>query len=71
MAAVTLESPQCSTSVTIHSPANILLVDELGRRTGFDPLTGGVLNEIPGGAYTGVGSEPQTVGCHTLVKPIC
>ena len=28
---------------------------------GFDPLTGGVLNEIPGGAYTGVGSEPQTV----------
>ena len=61
MSQASIESPQCSTSVTIHSPANIVLVDETGRRTGFNPVTGGVLNEIPGGTYTGVGGEPQTV----------
>src|SRR5262249_35841104 len=39
----------------------ILLTDETARRTGFDPVTGGVVNQIPGGSYTGIGSEPQTV----------
>jgi Big-like domain-containing protein len=61
MSEASIKSPQCATSVSIHSPANIVLVDETGRRMGFDPVTGGVLNEIPGGTYTGVGSEPQTV----------
>jgi len=56
-----IPSPQCSTSVTAHSPVNIVLMDETGRRTGFDGVSGGVVNQIPGGSYTGVGSEPQTV----------
>ena len=38
-----------------------LLTDQKGRQTGFDPVTNGIVNRIPGGSYTGVGSEPQTV----------
>jgi hypothetical protein len=53
--------PQCNILPSLHSPANILLTDDQGRSTGFDPGTGGVLNQIPGGSYTGVGSEPQTI----------
>jgi hypothetical protein len=33
----------------------------MSRRTGYDVNTGGIVNQIPGGAYTGPGSEPQTV----------
>ncbi|MBI3447301.1 MAG: SBBP repeat-containing protein [Acidobacteria bacterium] len=55
-----ISSPQCTTAVTLHSPANIALMDAAGRRTGFDPQAG-VLDQIPGGTYTGAGSEPQTV----------
>jgi hypothetical protein len=56
-----LASPQCSMLVSIHSPANITLSDAASRRTGFDVNTGGIVNQIPGGTYTGIGSEPQTV----------
>ncbi len=56
-----IASPQCSMSVTAHSPVNITLSDATSRRSGFDINTGGVVNQIPGGTYTGVGSEPQTV----------
>lgn len=51
----------CTASFDAHSPVNILLVDEHGRRTGFDPGTGTVVNEIPGGTFTGIGTEPQTI----------
>ena len=61
MSLTSIPSQQCSISATVHSPVNIALADPLGRRTGVDPATNGVLNEIPGGSYTGVGSEPQTV----------
>src|SRR5262249_51400099 len=61
MSVASLASPQCSASVTAHSPVNIALTDEAARRTGFDPLSGGEVNQIPGGTYTGVASEPQTV----------
>jgi len=54
-------TPECNVSVTAHSPVDILLVDPQGRRSGFDPATGLVLNEIPGGSYTGVGTEPETI----------
>lgn len=61
MSLTSIACPQCSASMTIHSPANIALSDAESRRTGFDVNTGGSVNQIPGGAYTGVGSEPQTV----------
>jgi len=51
----------CPASFSAHSPVNILVVDDQGRRSGFDPATGTVINEIPGASYTGVGTEPQTV----------
>jgi hypothetical protein len=54
-------TPVCSVSVTAHSPVDLLLTDEQGRRIGFDPVTGNVLNEIPGGSFTGVGTEPETI----------
>jgi probable HAF family extracellular repeat protein len=61
MSLASLASPQCFMSVTAHSPVNITLTDATGRRTGFDVNTGGVVNRIPGGTYTGVQTEPQTV----------
>ena len=61
MDVATIPSPQCWASVTAFSPVNISLTDGLARQTGFDPVTGGTVNHIPGGSYTGVGSEPQTV----------
>jgi hypothetical protein len=32
----------------------VLLTDSVGRRTGYDPATGQILNEIPGGHYDGL-----------------
>jgi hypothetical protein len=40
-----------SLSINAYSPINLLLVDASGRRTGLDPLTGLVLNEIPNSSY--------------------
>ncbi len=45
----------------LFSPANILVTAPDGRRAGYDPATGAVVNEIPGAVYTGQGSEPQFV----------
>jgi len=61
MSAPSIPSPQCTTSVTANSPVNIVVTCPKGLRTGFDPTTGGEINEIPGATYTGVGSEPQTI----------
>ena len=35
----------------IWSPAHLTLIDPLGRRTGYDPSTGGAVFEIPDSAY--------------------
>lgn len=35
----------------VNSPAQLLVTDEMGRRTGFDPETGTFVNEIPGASY--------------------
>jgi hypothetical protein len=51
----------CPASVSAHSPVNILVVDDQGRRSGFDPVRGTAIDEIPGASYTGIGTEPQTV----------
>ena len=39
--------------IEIHlgSPAELLLTDRQGRRTGYDPETGTIVDEIPGSAY--------------------
>ncbi len=39
----------------LHSPAELLITDGAGRRTGFDPNSGQVFNEIPGATYDSVG----------------
>jgi N-acetylneuraminic acid mutarotase len=45
----------------LSSPANLLIIDSLGRKTGFDPSTGIEVCEIPDSYYTGAGREPQII----------
>jgi len=52
--------------VELGSPANLFVVDSEGRRVGFDPETGNVLNEIPGATYSGPETEPEVI---TLMNP--
>jgi hypothetical protein len=40
-----------SIQVAVPAPATILLTDSVGNRTGFDPATSSVLEEIPGSTY--------------------
>lgn len=47
--------------MVVQSPVNILVTDPDGRRIGFDPVTETVVNEIPGGTYSGPGTEPQVI----------
>lgn len=37
--------------VQLHAGANILITDPLGRRSGVDPATGNILDEIPGARF--------------------
>jgi hypothetical protein len=53
----------------MHSPANIALIDQTGRKTGFDAASNTAVNQIPGGTYTGIGSEPQTVAVPYIPGP--
>jgi hypothetical protein len=49
-------------TVKLHSPVNVLVTDPLGHRIGFDPSTRTAVNELgPDAAYSGPGSEPQTI----------
>lgn len=48
-------------SMWILSPAHLLLVDDEGRRTGFDAATGTVLDEIPGVVYSGPEAAVETI----------
>jgi hypothetical protein len=48
-------------TLLLWNPANLLVVDDLGRRTGFDFETGSALTEIPGSSYTGPDSEPEAI----------
>lgn len=38
-------------SITLHSPAELLITDPSGLRTGFDPITNSAFAENPNGAY--------------------
>ena len=42
--------------ISIHSPAELLLIDPLGNKVGFDPATNQVVNTIPGSTYWKDGS---------------
>jgi len=37
--------------VYMGSPAEMLIIDPQGRKTGWDPVTGAIINEIPGSDY--------------------
>jgi len=47
--------------IMAHSPVDLIVTDPNGRRIGFDPVRARYVAEIPGGEYSGHGSEPQTV----------
>ena len=47
--------------IVLNSPADLYVVDPLGRGIGVDPSTRRLVNEIPGATYTGPGSEPQKI----------
>ena len=50
-----------------HSPIALLVIDELGRRIGYDPVTGQNVNDFaPDGGYTGPYTEPQLIGIPAL-----
>ena len=45
-----------------YSPIALLVTDELGRRIGYDPVTGQNVNDFaPDGGYTGPYTEPQLI----------
>ena len=46
---------------TLICPVNMTVTDPLGRRVGFDPATGGSLQEIPGTIYAAPDSEGQFI----------
>lgn len=54
-------SPDRRTLMTIiHSPAELLVTDPQGRRTGKNPITGEEFNEIPGAVYVYNNIAPNT-----------
>jgi hypothetical protein len=46
---------------TLICPVNLTVTDPLGRQAGFDPATGGSLQEIPGTLYAAPNSEGQFI----------
>lgn len=60
--------PRGHISATVQSPVDILVRDPLGRRVGFDPRNGAVINEIGAGAfYSGRNTEPQFIDIGSVV----
>ncbi len=55
-----------SITFNMHSPAELLVIDSQGRRTGYDPATGQSYNEIPEASYihhAGI-EDPETGELH-------
>jgi len=46
---------------TLICPVNLTVTDPLGRQVGFDPVSGGSLQEIPGTIYAAPNSEGQFI----------
>lgn len=45
----------------IFSPAHLMLIDAQGRRTGYDPVTQTILDEIPGALYSGPDADVESI----------
>jgi hypothetical protein len=53
----------CGIRFDFHSPVELYVTDPLGRRAGYDPVTGTVYNEIPDASYdTELGLEDAETG---------
>jgi uncharacterized protein YycO len=50
-----------SSASTTTGPAHLMLIDPQGRRTGFDPNTGAILNEIPDAIYSGTDAVYENI----------
>lgn len=50
---VTYNDPLNRATFNIYSPADLLVTDPFGRKTGYDPITGIEYNQIPGSGYQG------------------
>lgn len=50
---------------SLHSPANLLIIDEQGRRTGFDEVNHETITEIAGIYYSGPDAEPEYLAVST------
>ena len=54
------DDPYSGIAFYFHSPGDLLVTDGQGRRTGYDPATGTVYDEIPGAAYDSTAeSDPE------------
>ncbi len=45
----------------VHSPVDLMVIDSQGWRIGYDPVSGQVINEIPGDYYTGNSSNVEFI----------
>jgi hypothetical protein len=52
------------------SPVEYVVVDPLGRKSGYDPTTGKVWNEIPGATYLYEGLAPEDGGTPKFAKTL-
>ncbi|MEM2983095.1 MAG: hypothetical protein QXH17_08035 [Candidatus Bathyarchaeia archaeon] len=53
--------PKSILKIECGSPINLLVTDPRGRKVGFDPEKGAVVNEVPGAEYNGPDSEPEVI----------
>lgn len=51
----------------ILSPAKLLVTDPQGKRTGYDPETNSVIQEIPSAFYGGLDSDPQFISYRGVI----
>jgi hypothetical protein len=52
------------------SPMEYIVVDPLGRKSGYDPTTGKIWDEIPGAAYLYEGLAPENGGLPKFAKTL-
>lgn len=55
-------TPLPGLTIVMNSPAEMLIVDDQGRRAGFDPITGQSYNEIPNAFYYTEGYTDEETG---------
>jgi len=57
------------TLLRLLSPGDLYVTDPQGRHTGVDPVTGEVVEEIPGAFYSGAEVEPQFISIEDMSGP--